>query len=75
LQDGHNQIANGIADMMKNIISGNSIKTDETSKNLMMPFVEGMIIEGSSKLKEPCYSDNLVNPTNDPKCLPGSKWN
>jgi hypothetical protein len=32
-----------------------------------------MLLEGSYNLKEPCYSDNLVNP-DTPTCLHGSKW-
>lgn len=25
-------------------------------------------------MKEPCYASDLVNPTDDPKCLAGSSW-
>ena len=32
-----------------------------------------MVMEGSYSIKDPCYSDKLVNP-DDPKCIKGSPW-
>lgn len=33
-----------------------------------------MELEGFYKLKDPCYTQPLVNPTDDPSCWHGSKW-
>jgi hypothetical protein len=46
---------------------------DETHE-FMVPLIEGMYLEGSYSLKDPCYADTLINPKNDPKCLQGAPW-
>ena len=40
----------------------------------MVPLIEGMYLEGSYSLKDPCYADTLINPRNNPKCLQGAPW-
>jgi hypothetical protein len=44
-------------------------ETDE----FMKPLIEGLELEGSYSLKDPCYAETLVNPTNK-KCLKGAPW-
>jgi hypothetical protein len=43
------------------------------TKELLTPFVEAMLLEGSYHFKPPCYASNLVNPVS-PTCLKGSPW-
>lgn len=45
----------------------------EETNEFMQPLIDGMIIEGSYSLKDPCYAETLINP-NDPKCLKGAPW-
>ena len=45
---------------------------EETSE-FMKPLIDGMVLEGSYSLKDPCYADTLINPSN-PKCLKGAPW-
>lgn len=43
------------------------------SADFFKPFVEGLELEGSYALKDPCYAVTLMNP-DSPKCLRGSPW-
>lgn len=52
--------------------SGVNVYDPDTEK-FFAPFLEGLELEGSYALKEPCYDSKLVNP-DSPKCMRGSPW-
>ena len=43
------------------------------TSDFFQPFLDGLELEGSYALKDPCYSKSLKSP-DDPKCMPGSPW-
>lgn len=49
------------------------MKKDDTEA-ILKPLMDAMVLEGSYTMKDPCYAHDLLNPTDDPKCLPGSPW-
>lgn len=64
----HNKVANAIV----SFIGGKPISQDET-KAFLKPLMDGMYLEGSYDMKDPCYDKTLVN-RNGKTCLHGSKW-
>jgi len=73
-EEGYNSIAGAITDMMVKTLNGDKLTTSEESKKLMKPLIDSMILEGSAQLKQPCFKKELINPRDDPSCLPGSPW-
>jgi len=71
-KEAHSMISDMMSNFFGNVLNGEKMDTKNTTA-FMEPFVEGMEIEGSYRLKDPCYNDALLNP-DDPKCLKGSPW-
>jgi len=59
--------------MFKSILSPGNFN-DGSTETILKPLVDGMLLENSYHMKDPCYAHDLVNPTDDPKCLSGSPW-
>ena len=76
----HSSIGQTIASFIKQVDGAKSSNETQNFINLMQetdefmkPLIEGLELEGSYSLKDPCYADTLINPKN-PKCLQGSPW-
>ena len=65
----HKEIAAGYVDLFKSVAS-----TSKNTGTILKPLIDGMLLENSYNMKDPCYAHDLVSPTDDPTCLPGSPW-
>jgi len=70
---GHSEAAKGIVGLFDQVLKSSSVEDDGTAK-ILKPLVDAMVLENSYNMKDACYASTLVNPTDDPKCLSGSKW-
>jgi len=57
-----------------NAILEGSTYSENSSAEVLSGLVEGFVMEGSYNMKDPCYGHELLNPTDDPKCLHGNPW-
>jgi hypothetical protein len=75
-KQGHQNVGTAISSFIKGVESSSS-KVDSSvsagSSEFFAPFLEGLELEGSYALKEPCYGHELLNP-DSPKCMKGSPW-
>jgi len=71
--EGHKEIAEGFVGLIEQVVKSASFDNGNT-KTVLQPLMDAMILEGSYTMKDPCYAHDLLNPTDDPKCLPGSPW-
>lgn len=75
-EQGYNMIASEITSFVDNLLNDSLDQFDEEpTAALVEPILKTMYLEGYSNLKPPCYASNLLNPTDDPKCTPGSPFN
>lgn len=77
-QTAHNLVAKSMVSFIGSIQGAQSSLLEVQSlvgatADLLKPLVDGMKLEGSYNMKEPCYAGDLINPTS-PKCLAGSPW-
>ena len=69
-----------IAKVMTAFVSDLFKKTEDLApyknqtEKFLSPMLEAMEYEGSYLMKNACYSAAELDPTDDPKCLPGSPW-
>ena len=59
--------------MFDSILKPHQFNSGNT-EGILKPLIDGMVLENSYNMKDPCYAHDLVNPTDDPKCSAGSKW-
>lgn len=62
-----------MATFIKDVVANGKSTTNSQTVAAMKPFIEAMLKEGSSVMKPPCNSDDMVNP-NSPTCIKGSSW-
>lgn len=74
-KQGHQNVGTAISSFIKGIESNSNQLSSFSagSSEFFAPFLEGLELEGSYALKEPCYDSKLVNP-DSPKCMKGSPW-
>jgi len=73
--DAHKLVATSMVQFVDQIIGGHSPSLNiNASKTVVQPLLDAMTLEGNYQMKQPCYANSLVGPTNDPTCLHGSPW-
>ena len=70
---GHSETAKGIVGLVSQVLKSSSVE-DAGTTQILKPLVDAMEYENSYNMKDACYAETLVNPTDDPKCLSGSRW-
>mmetsp|Transcript_6869 Transcript_6869/g.9062 ORF Transcript_6869/g.9062 Transcript_6869/m.9062 type:complete len:323 (-) Transcript_6869:447-1415(-) len=68
----HNTIGKYMAQFVKQVLTGYSFSTGETS-SILAPLIKAIEMEGSLIMKEACYDEEDVNPPSN-TCLHGSPW-
>lgn len=69
----HQEISKGIVGLIDQVLKSSSFDNENTEA-ILKPLIDGMILENSYQMKDPCYAHDLVNPTDNPKCSAGSPW-
>lgn len=73
--DAHKMVATSMVQFVDQIIGGHSPSINiNASKQVVQPLLDAMTLEGNYQMKQPCYANSLVGPTNDPTCQHGSPW-
>jgi len=77
-QSAHHMTATAMVSFIGGLLGDERAKelTDslvKDTKELLTPLIDGMLLEGSYNIKEPCYGHDLINPY-VPTCLHGSDW-
>lgn len=69
----HKLVGKTMTKFIDDIIKTGGATSSDQTVDYMTPFVDAMVLEGSSIMKDPCYQSDMVNvPT--PTCLKGSPW-
>eukprot|EP00352_Strombidinopsis_acuminata_P005277 CAMPEP_0176372020 /NCGR_PEP_ID=MMETSP0126-20121128/25105_1 /TAXON_ID=141414 ORGANISM="Strombidinopsis acuminatum, Strain SPMC142" /NCGR_SAMPLE_ID=MMETSP0126 /ASSEMBLY_ACC=CAM_ASM_000229 /LENGTH=441 /DNA_ID=CAMNT_0017731709 /DNA_START=295 /DNA_END=1623 /DNA_ORIENTATION=+ len=68
----HKKIGENMAAFCDFVVNGVAFDTSESAE-ILAPLVSGMEMEGSYNLKEPCYTEEDVNPPSN-TCSHGSPW-
>lgn len=77
-KDAHHMAATAMTSFIGGLVGDERARIQinslvEDTAELLQPLLDGMLLEGSYDVKEPCYGHELVNPVL-PTCLQGSKW-
>jgi len=71
-EDGYKMFAYDFTSFIGQVLNKQNMYL-RTTESFFQPFIEGMKLEGTYGMKEPCYGHELLNP-DDPSCLKGSPW-